>query len=131
MAEVIRPTMERAATTYTEKHTIGVEKARRTDSWKVGIFAREKKVERVSMSANISREIQDRAIRYAEEKGIPYLPGVNGLAFEIVRLKYLGYTDQINKIIESVPDEWKDYLKQVAADANLLSSYKQLRSVRV
>ena len=131
MAEVIRPAMERAATTYTEKYTIGVEKARKTDSWKVGIFARERKMERVNMSTNISRELQDRAIRYSEERKIPYLPGVNGLAFEIVRLKYLGYTDQINKIIESVPDEWKDYLRQVAADENLLSSYKQLRSVRV
>ena len=131
MAEVIRQTMERAAMTYTERHTVGVEKARRTDSWKVGITTREKKLGRIDVSTNISRELQDRAVRYAQEKGIPYLPGVNGLAHEIVRLKYLGYVVQIEKIIESVPDEWKDYLRQVAADENLLTSYKQLRSVRV
>ncbi|QJF12393.1 structural protein VP1 [Pyrobaculum filamentous virus 2] len=124
-------TRARIAETLTEKHTLGIEKVVATDSWRVGITSREKKLERINISAEISRRIQDEAIAYARNKGIPYLPGINGIAWKLLRLKWLGYTDQINVVMRTVPAEWRDFLTQIMENTQMESMYSELRKVRV
>jgi hypothetical protein len=133
MAEVRPVSVERVAevvpvSTYVDKHTVGIRKATRVKSWKAGIEAREGKLERISISTEISRGLFDLAISYAKEKGIPYLPGINGLAFEYIRLKWLGFNVEAEEIKKAVPDEWHEYFTRAEM---FIEKYESLRKVRV
>ena len=132
MAEV-RPVVERVAevrgvTTYVDKHTVGVRKASRVKSWRRGIEAREGKLKRIEMSTEISRGLFDMAVDYAREKGIPYMPGINGLAFEYVRLRWLGFKEEAEAIKNSVPSDWHEYFTRAEM---FIDKYGALRRVRV
>lgn len=117
--------------TYKDKHTVGVKKATQVKSWRSGILAREKKLERIDKATELSRVLVDRAIAFAREKGIPFLAGINGLAFQAIRLKYLGYVTEIEGIKQAVPSEWRTFIDEIVKDEQLLAMYAGLRMVRV
>ncbi len=133
MAEVRPVAVERVAevvgvTTYTDKHTIGIRKAARVKSWRAGIAAREAKLKRIEISTEISRGLFDLAVSYAKEKGVPYLPGINGLAFEYIRLKWLNFNTEAEAIKNSVPADWHEYFTKAEM---FIEKYESIRRVRV
>jgi hypothetical protein len=133
MAEVRPVSVERVAevtpvSTYVDKHTVGIRKAVRVKSWRRGIEAREGKLERINISTEISRGLFDLAISYAREKGIPYVPGINGLAYEYLRLMWLGFKEEAEAIKNSVPSEWHEYFTRAEM---FIDKYDALRKVRV
>lgn len=54
--------------TYKDKHTVGVKKATQVRSWRSGILAREKKLERIDKATQLSRVLVDRAIAFARRR---------------------------------------------------------------
>lgn len=128
MAEVVRVEEGVAAMTFTDKHTIGVKKASRTKSWKIGIESREKKLQRIEKAVDIVRTLTDAAISYAQARGIPFLPGIQGVGLKYLKAKYYGYNTLATAIVHSVPSEWRGYFTEIEKYKDVFS---EIRSIRV
>ena len=128
MAEVVRIEEGATAMTFTDKHTIGVKLASRTRSWKIGIESREKKLQRIEKAVDMVRTLTDVAISYAQARGIPFLPGIQGIALKYLKAKYYGYNTLAAAIVHSVPNEWRGYFTEIEKYKDMFS---EIRSIRV
>jgi len=128
MAEVVRVEEGVTAMTFTDKHTIGIKKVSRTKSWKTGIEAREKKLGRIEKAVEYVRTLTDIAVSYAQARGIPFLPGIQGIALKYLKAKYYGYNTLATAIVNSVPNDWRGYFTEIEKYKDMFS---EIRSIRV
>ena len=128
MAEVVRVEEGVTAMTFTDKHTIGIKKASRVRSWRAGIESREKKLGRIDKAVDLVRTLTDTAISYAQVRGIPFLPGIQGIALKYLKAKYYGYNTLATAIVNSVPSEWRGYFTEIEKYKDMFS---EIRSIRV
>jgi hypothetical protein len=128
MAEVVRVEEGVTAMTFADKHTIGIKKVSRTKSWKTGIEAREKKLGRIEKAVEYVRTLTDIAVSYAQARGIPFLPGIQGIALKYLKAKYYGYNTLATAIVNSVPNDWRGYFTEIEKYKDMFS---EIRSIRV
>lgn len=132
MAEVVEvKEVRREALEMKDKHTVGVKKAVHTDSWIVGIRAREGKLKRIELATELNRKVNDMLMAYCEREGVPYNGAIAGIAREVLRLEVLGYKTEADAIEAGVPEIYRKFIREVRASEELKNSYRNIRMVRV